>query len=84
MLNKTSEKSKRNRRIALSKSGTYSSLNLEGCRMLRVVIDFVSKSINLQRLEIDSIHLSPMILASLGVALTDHRQGKINILLTIS
>ena len=78
ILNKTSETNKRNKRIALFKSGIYSSFQLEGCRMLHLVIEFISRSINLQRLEIDSVNISPVLLALLGVALTDHRQGTSN------
>jgi hypothetical protein len=42
--------------------------------MLRVVIEFLSKSINLQRFEMESINISPILIAALGVALTDRQQ----------
>lgn len=45
--------------------------------MLRVVIEFISKSVCLQHIVIDSINVSPIIVASLGGALTEHRQGKL-------
>jgi hypothetical protein len=42
--------------------------------MLRVVMEFISKSFNLQRLEMDSINISPVLIAALGTSLTDHQQ----------
>lgn len=77
MLNKTAAKTKRSRKIALIKNGNYSALNLEGCRMLRVVIEFIPKSTSLQEIVIDGINMSPIIVASLGGALTERRQGNV-------
>jgi hypothetical protein len=75
ILNKTSATTKRHRKIALFKNGNYSGLNAEGCRMLRVVLEFVSKSGCLQRLEFESINMSPVIIAALGESLSDQQHG---------
>jgi hypothetical protein len=51
--------------------------------MIRMVLEFVSKSRCLQRLEFESISMSPVIISTLGVSLSDQQHGTIARYLTL-
>eukprot|EP00602_Paraphysomonas_sp_CaronLab_P008578 CAMPEP_0185035096 /NCGR_PEP_ID=MMETSP1103-20130426/25842_1 /TAXON_ID=36769 /ORGANISM="Paraphysomonas bandaiensis, Strain Caron Lab Isolate" /LENGTH=780 /DNA_ID=CAMNT_0027572021 /DNA_START=363 /DNA_END=2705 /DNA_ORIENTATION=- len=48
---------------------------MEGSRLLKAVIEFVSRSRALQSLEIDSVYISPQLITQLGSAITHHQSG---------
>jgi hypothetical protein len=75
ILNKSSAKTKRLRRLAAARAGTHSGLNLQGSKILKAVNIFISRSQALRYLEIDSVSLSLPLIQSLGNAMSERQES---------
>ena len=65
-LTKSAAPTARERRVAIVRGGNYSSLNMQGAKILRAVIGFVAKCTSLKSIFIDSIYISPQLLLALA------------------
>lgn len=65
-LTKSAAPTSRERRVAIVRGGNYSSLNMQGAKILRAVIGFVGKCTSLKSILIDSIYISPQLLLALA------------------
>lgn len=74
ILNQSSAKTKRLRRLETARAGSHSGLNLHGGKILKAVNTFISKSLALRYLEVDSVSLSLPILQGMGAAMSERQE----------
>lgn len=74
ILNKSSAKTKRLRRLAATKAGSYSALHLFGGKLLKAVNHFLTRSQAVRYLEIDGITLGIPLLQALGSAISERQE----------
>lgn len=70
VLNQSMASTARERKGATRRGNIHSSLGLQGARLLKAVIEFISKSRSLSSVVIDSVSLGPSLLLALGHALS--------------
>jgi hypothetical protein len=74
ILNKSSAKTKRLRRLAAARAGAHSGLHLQGGKLLKAVNIFLAKSQAMRLLEVDGVTLSIPLLQALGGAMSARQE----------
>lgn len=75
ILNQSSAKTKRLRRLAAARAGSHSGLNLQGGKILKAVNMFIARSQSLHFLEVDNVNLSLPIIHSMGAAMSERQES---------
>ncbi len=75
IINKTSAKSNRDKKIQISKAGHYSALSLEGSKLLIAALNFISTSSKLHTIVLENISINLKILSQLGSSLSVMQHG---------